>query len=118
MAGSLGGAALAAAGVASGAALVIWFGIIAPQGQRNVTEPAATSPSAVPAHPAGQEPAAEPRPSPGPKPAASTADAGTVPSFDIVRVEPSGEAVIAGRSTPGATIDLLRSGEPFARVMA
>jgi nucleoid-associated protein YgaU len=34
-----------------------------------------------------------------------------VPAFDIARIEPSGEAVIAGRATPGATVELLRSGE-------
>jgi len=34
-----------------------------------------------------------------------------VPAFDIARIEPSGEAVIAGRAAPGATVELLRSGE-------
>jgi nucleoid-associated protein YgaU len=29
------------------------------------------------------------------------------PTFDIARIEPTGEAVIAGRATPGATIELL-----------
>jgi nucleoid-associated protein YgaU len=33
------------------------------------------------------------------------------PSFDIARIEPTGEAVIAGRATPGATVELLRNGE-------
>jgi hypothetical protein len=33
------------------------------------------------------------------------------PSFDIVRIEPGGDAVIAGRSVPGATVELLRDGE-------
>jgi hypothetical protein len=32
------------------------------------------------------------------------------PAFDIVRIEPGGDAVIAGRSVPGATIELLRDG--------
>ncbi|MCG6122888.1 MAG: LysM peptidoglycan-binding domain-containing protein [Microvirga sp.] len=32
-------------------------------------------------------------------------------AFDIVRVEPTGDAVIAGRAAPGARIDLLRNGE-------
>lgn len=40
------------------------------------------------------------------------------PSFDIVRVEPNGDSIIAGRAAPGATIDLLRNGEPLARVVA
>ena len=41
-----------------------------------------------------------------------------LPSFDVVRVEPTGESVIAGRASPGATVELLRNGEPFARVVA
>ena len=32
------------------------------------------------------------------------------PSFDIVRIEPDGDAVIAGRSVPGAIVELLRDG--------
>jgi hypothetical protein len=32
------------------------------------------------------------------------------PAFDIVRIEPGGDAVIAGRSAPGATVALLRDG--------
>jgi hypothetical protein len=32
------------------------------------------------------------------------------PAFDIVRIEPGGDAVIAGRSAPGATVELLRDG--------
>jgi hypothetical protein len=34
-----------------------------------------------------------------------------VPAFDIARIEPTGEAVIAGRTAPGATVELLRNGE-------
>jgi nucleoid-associated protein YgaU len=40
------------------------------------------------------------------------------PSFDVVRIEPDGESVIAGRGAPGATIELLRNGEVHARVAA
>lgn len=40
------------------------------------------------------------------------------PSFDVVRVEPSGESVIAGRGAPGAMVEMLRSGEVFARSLA
>jgi hypothetical protein len=32
------------------------------------------------------------------------------PTFDIVRIEPGGDAVIAGRSAPGSTVELLRDG--------
>src|SRR5205085_197998 len=38
------------------------------------------------------------------------------PSFDVVRVEPTGESVIAGRAAPGATVELLRNGTMHARV--
>jgi nucleoid-associated protein YgaU len=41
-----------------------------------------------------------------------------VPTFDVARIEPSGEAVIAGRATPGATVELLRDGEVHDRAVA
>lgn len=40
------------------------------------------------------------------------------PSFDITRVEANGDAVIAGRAAPGATVDLLRGGERLDRAVA
>jgi nucleoid-associated protein YgaU len=40
-----------------------------------------------------------------------------LPSFDIARVEPTGEAVIAGRAPPGTTVELLRDGEPHDRAL-
>jgi nucleoid-associated protein YgaU len=40
------------------------------------------------------------------------------PAFDIARVEPSGDTVIAGRATPGATVELLRNGRVHDRVIA
>jgi LysM domain len=40
------------------------------------------------------------------------------PAFDIARIEPTGEAVIAGRAAPGATVELLRNGEPHDRAVA
>jgi len=40
------------------------------------------------------------------------------PAFDVARVEPSGDAVIAGRATPGASVELLRNGEVHGRVVA
>ena len=41
-----------------------------------------------------------------------------VPSFDIARIEPNGETVVAGRAAPGATVELLRNGEPHDRAVA
>src|SRR5262245_52208503 len=40
------------------------------------------------------------------------------PAFDVARVEPSGDAVVAGRATPGASVELLRNGKPHDRVVA
>src|SRR6202158_1398889 len=41
-----------------------------------------------------------------------------VPAFDVARIEPTGEAVIAGRAMPGATVELLRNGELHDRAVA
>ena len=41
-----------------------------------------------------------------------------LPTFDVARIEPTGEAVIAGRATPGATVELLRNGELHDRAVA
>ena len=49
---------------------------------------------------------------------AAPASGDGVPSFDVARVEPSGETVIAGRAAPGATVELLRNGEVHDRVVA
>jgi nucleoid-associated protein YgaU len=48
----------------------------------------------------------------------STPDAGAVPTFDIARIEPTGEAVIAGRAAPGATVELLFDGKVYDRAIA
>lgn len=40
------------------------------------------------------------------------------PSFDVVRVEPNGEAVIAGRSEPGSTVVLLDGDQEIGRTTA
>ena len=40
------------------------------------------------------------------------------PEFDVARIDPTGEAVIAGRTTPGATVELLRNGEVHDRAVA
>jgi hypothetical protein len=40
------------------------------------------------------------------------------PAFDVTRIEPSGDAVIAGRAVPGASVELLRNGALHDRVVA
>ena len=49
---------------------------------------------------------------------ASPENSDGVPTFDVARVEPTGEAVIAGRAAPGATVELLRNGEVHDRAVA
>ncbi len=60
------------------------------------------------------EPATEP--AAAGEPAAATAE--VAPSFDIVRVEPSGETVIAGRAAPGAEVTVLDGEEILGTVTA
>lgn len=42
----------------------------------------------------------------------------SVPAFDVTRVDRTGEAVIAGRAAPGATVELLRNGERHDQAVA
>ncbi|MHB2167943.1 LysM peptidoglycan-binding domain-containing protein [Alsobacter sp. R-9] len=74
--------------------------------------PAPAQQAAVPAQPAPTAAA----PATAPAPAAK--DAPPPPAFDIVRVEPTGDTVVAGRTLPGARITLLRNGEPYETVVA
>lgn len=41
-----------------------------------------------------------------------------LPSFDVVRVNPNGDAVIAGRAAPGAEVELLDDGQVIGRAEA
>jgi nucleoid-associated protein YgaU len=99
----------------------------APQGAPAIrTDAAPLANETSPAHAATQGRAA--RAAAGANPAAITAElAGSPeaagndqssPSFDIARVEANGDAVIAGRAAPGATVDLLRGGERLDRAVA
>jgi nucleoid-associated protein YgaU len=56
-------------------------------------------------------PAAQPAPAPA-------APAPTAPSFDVVRVSPTGDAVVAGRAAPGASVAILDNGHEIGRVTA
>lgn len=63
-------------------------------------------------------------PAPGTPPQAETTPAPTpaapsgAPSFDVVRVNPQGEAVIAGRAAPGAEVHVLDGDREIGRVTA
>ena len=68
---------------------------------------------ASPATPAASKPAPDlALSSPGRRPTNG------IPSFDIVRIDPDGGAVIAGRSAPGRPVELLRGSEVLAREVA
>ena len=64
-------------------------------------EPAAAVESVVP------EPAAAAPPEEPPNDAAQAVDTPKVPSFDVVRIDSKGKAVIAGRAAPGAEVSVL-----------
>jgi hypothetical protein len=49
---------------------------------------------------------------------ARQADGPAPPSFDVVRVERDGEALIAGRAPPHAEVEVLRDGQPVATARA
>jgi len=57
-------------------------------------------------------------PPPVTPPQALTAPAPGAPSFDVVRVNPQGEAVIAGRAAPGAEVRVLDGDREIGRVTA
>jgi nucleoid-associated protein YgaU len=75
------------------------------------TQPAATAPSAPGAATNSQVASAAQTQAPQPGPEVK-------PSFDVVRVNPNGDAVIAGRAAPGAKIILLDSGQPIGSATA
>ena len=49
-------------------------------------------------------------------PVHGTDDSG--PSFDVVRIDPTGDAVIAGRAAPGSAVELVRDGKILDRTVA
>ena len=127
--------AVAASGLLAVAAMVIWFGILeprrsAPEGKPVVGREADSrtpEPRRAQASPDAIAPTADARrpeppapfdavPAASPQPSSVAREAPVAPSFDVVRVEPTGESVIAGRAAPGATVELLRNGKRHARV--
>jgi nucleoid-associated protein YgaU len=61
--------------------------------------------------------AAAPAPA-NPATGAQAGNASVAPSFDVVRVNPSGDAVIAGRAQPDAEVTILDQGKPIGSVKA
>ena len=67
-----------------------------------------------PAADAESEPAPEAVAEPAPAPDTDAGDAESTAVFDIVRVEPGGSTVVAGRASPSATVRLFMDGEEIA----
>ncbi len=56
-------------------------------------------------------------PPPAPTPNAAPVKQSTIPpTFDVVRVDPQGNTVIAGRAQPGSTVEILSDGKVFGSV--
>lgn len=85
----------------------------APEG----TVAAATTPAA-PSSDAATEPASTVTTSVVDNAAAQNSGQATAPSFDVVRINPNGDAVIAGRAKPGATVTLLDDGKVIGSAKA
>lgn len=106
-----------------GASLAIVAGVLAWQGLLpgvSPLKPRTVSQAPLPA----KSPAGEPVPAP---PSAKPAQVATavaakpqpiLPAFDTVRVEPSGELVVAGRGEPGAKIDLMAGDKVIGEAQA
>ena len=120
-----------AGGVVAIVAALLWFFLLngEPAGpeQRSATAangnvataPSSSAPpsgvSTVAAPPVAAPPAAAPVPALKPPPPSKPLSA---PSFDVVRVNPDGRAVIAGRAAPGARVVVLDGGREIGAVDA
>jgi len=107
------------AAVAIVAAIAYWFLVLQPRG----APPASVVTATFAPTPAANSPAAAPSPAAQPSPAKPTTAApapslASTPAFDVVRVEPSGDAVVAGRATPGAQVQLSDDGKAIGDVVA
>jgi len=90
----------------------------APAEPKPRSAPAERKPPAAPAAPAAKA-AAPGAPAPADKAAVQAAKAAAAPtpvkpSFDVVNVDPSGDAVIAGRAAPNAKVELRDAGKTLA----
>jgi hypothetical protein len=103
----------AAAVLIAGAAVVGWHDAVPPT-------PVAQSPVAavVPSTPDAAAPATPATTTPAAKPATLPAAAMKPPSFDIVTVDPKGQAVVAGRATPGDRVRVLDGDRALGEVTA
>jgi LysM repeat protein len=98
-----------------GAVLLIVASVVALRNWQSEA-PRAPAPSTA-APPVQQAAPAAAAPSGGASPTAA-APSGIRPSFDVVRVSPSGDAVIAGRAAPNATVLILDGEKEIGKVVA
>lgn len=83
--------------------------------QRLAAPPPTDAPAVLPSALAPLEP---PKPAQPPEPPKAPPPAPPSPRFDVVRVTPMGEAVVAGRAEPGSTIAVLDGGRTLGTVVA
>jgi nucleoid-associated protein YgaU len=117
---------IAAVAIAAVAAIIV----IRQNNPTSLPAPTAAQKIETPSSAATQSPpqpvATSPQPTPVPPPApampagtaAKTAPLGDVPRFDIVRVDPSGHAVLAGRAAPGSEVTVLDGTTELGHVRA
>ena len=117
------GAAFVVVGAATGALVwthpdFVWPDPGSAPVEARAPEPAA--PPVPPAAPAGQTAAPPAGAEPAEQAAATSAEApsNAKPSFDVVTVQPSGDAVIAGRAAPNAKVELRDAGKTVAEATA
>jgi nucleoid-associated protein YgaU len=82
------------------------------------TRPAQPQPAQTRTAEAGTSRQQAPPTAPAETPAGPPATAPERPSFDIVRISPQGNAVVAGRAAPNADVTLLDNGRAIAHVQA
>src|SRR5262245_49845438 len=93
--------------------LAVIIGVLA---RWNLSQQEASVTPEAPSAAAPETPVAEPPPSTAAKmPEDPSAPAPSGPTFDVVRVEPDGGAVIAGRAAPDADVELLSNGSEIER---
>jgi nucleoid-associated protein YgaU len=123
------------AGVAAAAAILVggYYGLVvrpastpAPEAtSAGATKTPDAAPAASDAKPADSKPteaataaAAKPAEKAEAANEAAIPDEGSVPSFDIVRVEPTGETVVAGLAAPKSKVELMDGSAPIATAEA
>ncbi|MDA0306204.1 MAG: Ig-like domain-containing protein [Proteobacteria bacterium] len=98
---------LVIAALAGGVAVVVAIGVNVVQWKDETGDGAAKK--QVAAEKAGKAPATQGTPQATNK---------SLPSFDVVRIDPRGDAVMAGRAIPGSTVIILDAGQPIGEVIA